>query len=147
MPGQRLSRLWDNNRGQFAAFQLALAKLSNAYDNRLGDRTEHGRRIRISIDDIDGLPITATFPLPIAALDDLLLLVQGLTRRRREENREQGYTQEHEADHVINYFDRHLERGHDADELRALARDHYAEAAERTEQPEDLDTLQEPPCL
>ena len=130
-PDWRLSNLWNGRRHPFEAFQSLLHRLAITYDCRDG---RHDDRIRISVDDINGLPICSTVSLPYTAFDDLVLAVQELTQRHREDNRSTGWHEEHCADGRLFRLDT---RGEDRETYQAKARHHYAEAARITAQPDD----------
>lgn len=132
-----LSPQWSGQRRPFRLFQRAITRLAHAYDIRDG---KNEPRIRISVDDINGKPITATYSLPVAAFDDLLLAVQELADRSSEENRAAGWCHEDWADADISRMDKRAAAGKDLDEMQAKARDNYAAAARLATQPHDIPT-------
>jgi hypothetical protein len=132
----RLSPLWRGvQRKPFRRFQRAIAYLARTYDIR-DDNTQP--RIRISVADINGQPITGSHSLPITAFDDLLLAIQDLTTRRATENETAGWSHEGWADANISRLNKRAAAGKDPDQVRAEARSDYAEAARRTTQPDDI---------
>lgn len=131
----RLSPLWRGaQRKPFRRLQLAIANLGRAYDIRDG-KTE--ARFRITVADINGTPITPSYSIPVAALDDLLLAIQDITARRAAENQDAGRSHETWADTDISRLDKQTAAGKDPDLIRAEVRSNYAEAAARTPQPDD----------
>ena len=133
-----LSPLWRGRRKPFRKLMTTLAGLGIAYDVRNHGTT--GERFRITIQDIHGVPIEGSCTIPLEALDDLLLAVQDLRKRRREENRDNGHALQCFADRDLAYMDSRIARGETPDFVRARAREYYAEAAQRTKQP-DLEQL------
>lgn len=134
----RLSPLWRGARRRpFRRLQFAIFALARAYDIRDGQAED---RFRITVADVNGRPITPSYSVPLAALDDLLLAVQDLTACRRAENEAAGRSHEAWADADIARLDRQVAAGRDPQAIKAEARSNYAEAARRTDQPDQLPT-------
>lgn len=139
-----LSALWRGRRRPFTRLMRTLSTLGVMYDVRNGTAAGTGdNRFRVAIQDVHGEPITGTCTLPVEALDDLLLAVEDIRKRRRQENKAQGYALQYAADSDLAHMAQRAARGEQPDFVRERARGYYEEAARRTTQP-DLTQLTTP---